>query len=176
MVVTIVDRAHKARALGADEFWLKPIDGDRMIRKLAELSKRGPVARILVIDDDEQARYLIRRLLTGAPYTVFEASDGQSGLDLARTQKPDVILLDFLLQQETAFDVIDDLKADPATRAIPIIIQTAKTLDEAERAKLERETASILKKQSLSREVAITRIREALEAAGVRNEHTRVLP
>ncbi|MFO0742665.1 MAG: ATP-binding protein [Labilithrix sp.] len=173
MVVTIVDRSHKARALGADEFWLKPIDGDRMIRKLAELSKRGPVARILVIDDDEQARYLIRRLLSGAPYTVFEAADGASGLELARTQKPDVILLDFLLLNETAFDVIDDLKADPVTRSIPIIIQTAKTLDETERAKLERETAAILKKQSLSREIAITRIREALEAAGVRGELTR---
>ena len=175
MVVTIVDRSHKARALGADEFWLKPIDGDRMIRKLAELSKRGPVARILVIDDDEQARYLIRRLLSGAPYTVFEAADGASGLELARTQKPDVILLDFLLLNETAFDVIDDLKADPVTRSIPIIIQTAKTLDETERAKLERETAAILKKQSLSREIAITRIREALEAAGVRGELTRTL-
>lgn len=175
MVVTIVDRAQKARALGADEFWLKPIDGDRMIRKLAELSKRGPVARILVIDDDEQARYLIRRLLSGAPYTVFEAADGAAGIELARTQRPDVILLDFLLTNETAFDVIDDLKADPTTRSIPIIIQTAKTLDDAERAKLERETAAILKKQSLSREVAITRIREALEAAGVRGENTRAL-
>lgn len=175
MVVTIVDRSQKARALGADEFWLKPIDGDRMIRKLAELSKRGPVARILVIDDDEQARYLIRRLLSGAPYTVFEAADGKSGLEIAQTQKPDVILLDFLLANETAFDVIDDLKADPATRSIPIIIQTAKTLDEAERAKLERETSAILKKQSLSREVAMMRIREALEAAGVHTDHTRAL-
>lgn len=175
MVVTIVDRSQKARALGADEFWLKPIDGDRLIRKLAELSKRGPVARVLIIDDDEQARYLIRRLLSGAPYTVFEAEDGRSGLDLARAQKPDVILLDFLLANETAFDVIDDLKADPATRSIPIIIQTAKTLDEAERTKLERETSAILKKQSLSREIAMTRIREALEAAGIHNDQTRTL-
>lgn len=173
MVVTIVDRAQKARALGADEFWLKPVDGERMTRKLAELSKRGPVARILVIDDDEQARYLVRRLLQNGPYTVFEAPDGASGVALARAQKPDVILLDFLLSNETAFDVIDDLKADPVTRSIPIIIQTAKTLDETEHAKLERETAAILKKQSLSREIAITRIREALEAAGVRTEPTR---
>lgn len=175
MVVTIVDRAQKARALGADEFWLKPIDGDRMIRKLAELSKRGPVTRVLVIDDDEQARYLVRRLLSGAPYTVFEAADGASGLEIARKQRPDVIFLDFLLTNETAFDVIDDLKGDPELRSIPIIIQTAKSLDETERAKLERETSAILKKQSLSREVAITRIREALEAAGVRGDQTRTV-
>ena len=130
-----------------------------------------------MIDDDEQARYLIRRLLSGAPYTVFEAADGASGLELAPGRRsPTSSSLDFLLLNETAFDVIDDLKADPVTRSIPIIIQTAKTLDETERAKLERETAAILKKQSLSREIAITRIRvcrEALEAAGVRGELTR---
>lgn len=173
MVVTVVDRAQKARALGADEFWLKPIDGDRMIRKLADLSKRGPVGRVLVIDDDEAARYLVRKILSGAPYTVFEAEDGATGVQLARTQKPDVIFLDFLLANETAFDVIDDLKADASTRNIPIIIQTAKTLDDSEREKLERETAAILRKQSLSREVAITRIREALESAGIKAESAR---
>ncbi len=173
MVVTVVDRAHKARALGADEFWLKPVDADRMTRKLAELAKRGPVGRVLVIDDDETARYVIRKILSEAPYTVFEAADGATGVAIARAQKPDVIFLDFLLQSETAFDVIDDLKADPQTRSIPIIIQTAKLLDDTERAKLERETAAILKKQSLSREVAITRIREALEGAGVKVEHRR---
>ncbi len=170
MVVTIVDRAQKARALGADEFWLKPIDGERLLRKLAELAKRGPVGRVLVIDDDEQARYMMRKVLTGAPYSIVEAEDGPTGVDIARAQQPDVIILDFLLQHETAFDVIDDLKADPRTRSIPIIIQTAKTLDAVEQQKLERETAAILKKQSLSREVAITRIREALEAAGIRAE------
>jgi len=173
MVVTVVDRAQKARALGADEFWLKPIDGDRMIRKLAELSKRGPVGRVLVIDDDEAARYMVRKFLSGAPYTIVEAADGATGVALARTQRPDVIFLDFLLANETAFDVIDDLKADASTRNIPIIIQTAKTLDDGEREKLERETAAILRKQSLSREVAITRIREALESAGIRTDAAR---
>ncbi|MBX3215385.1 MAG: response regulator [Labilithrix sp.] len=175
MVVTVVDRAQKARALGADEFWLKPVDGDRMIRKLAELAKRGSVGRVLVIDDDEAARYMVRKLLASAPYTVFEAADGATGVELARTQRPDVIFLDFLLQNETAFDVLDDLKADPSTRSIPIIIQTAKTLDDTEREKLERETAAILAKQSLSREIAITRIREALEASGLNADRARTL-
>ncbi|MBS2020481.1 MAG: response regulator [Deltaproteobacteria bacterium] len=168
MVVTVVDRAQQARALGADEFWLKPIDGERLIRKLAALSKRGNVAHVLVIDDDEAARYLVRKLLSGAPYAVLEAATAGEGVRLARQRRPDVILLDFVLGNETAFDVIDDLKADADTRNIPIILQTAKTLDEVERARLERETASIVKKESISREVAIGRIREALEVAGIR--------
>jgi signal transduction histidine kinase/CheY-like chemotaxis protein len=170
MVVTVVDHALKARALGADEFWLKPVDGDRLIRKLADLSKRSPIAKVLVIDDDEASRYLMRRLLAGTPYTVLDTADGAEGVRLARTERPSVIVLDFVLGDSTAFDVLDDLKVDPLTRSIPVIIQTAKPLEEAERVRLSRETASIVQKQNLSRELAIARIREALLASGVGRE------
>ncbi|HEX7664004.1 MAG TPA: ATP-binding protein, partial [Polyangiaceae bacterium] len=105
MVVTVVDRSKQARALGADEFWLKPIDGDQLVRKLERLAKRGRAARILVIDDDEAARYLVRKLLQDQPYSVVEAETAAQGIRAAREQQPDVILLDFVLGQETAFDV-----------------------------------------------------------------------
>ena len=167
MVVTVVDRTEKARAVGADEFWLKPVDGERLIRKLAELAKRGPMTKVLVIDDDDAARYLIRRLLDGTDYKVIETGDATEGVRLARAEDPHVILLDFLLQNATAFDVIDALKVDPKTRSIPIIIQTSKMLEGPERERLARETASILSKEALSREVAISRIRDALVSAGV---------
>jgi signal transduction histidine kinase/CheY-like chemotaxis protein len=166
MVVTVVDSSQKARALGADEFWLKPIDPDRMRRKLTELAKRGPVS-LLVVDDDETSRYLIRKLLDDTPYVVHEAANAKDGVRLARERQPQVILLDFVLDDSTAFDVIDELKADPRTRTIPIIIQTGRTLAEVERERLARDATAILSKQSLSRELAIARIREALENAGV---------
>jgi len=167
MVVTVVDSSHKARALGADEFWLKPIDPDRMRRKLSELARRGPVS-VLVVDDDETSRYLVRKLLADTPYVLHEAANAQDGVRVASEKLPQVILLDFVLGEASAFDVIDELKANPDTRNIPIIIQTAKTLDSVERARLARDASAILSKQSLSRELAITRIREALENAGLR--------
>ena len=173
MVVTVVDSSLKARALGADEFWLKPIDPDRLRKKLGDLSKRGPVS-ILVIDDDDTARYLIRRLLDDTPYVLFEAANAEQGVRVAREKLPKVILLDFVLGESTAFDVIDELKANPSTRNIPIIIQTAKTLEAVERERLARDATAILSKQSLSRELAIARIREALENAGVGSAGPRV--
>lgn len=165
MVLTVIDRAQQARALGADEFWLKPVDGERLTRKLLELAKRGPITRILMIDDDAASRYLLKKALAGAPYTLLEATGATEGVRVAREEKPDVIFLDFVLGEDTAFDVIDELKADPDARCIPIVILTGKTLDDTERTRLERETSGLLRKQSLSRELAITRIREALEAA-----------
>lgn len=164
VVLTVIDREQKARALGADEFWLKPVDGDRLIQKLGELAGRSAEQTLLIIDDDEPSRYLMRRLLGGTNFRVLETDSGRQGLLLARREKPDLILLDFLLKGETAFDVIDALKADPATRTIPVIIQTARDLGAEERARLARETSGIIEKQTLSRELALTRVREALEA------------
>jgi CheY-like chemotaxis protein len=67
----------------------------------------------------------------------------------------------------SAFEVLDELKADPHTRSIPVIVHTSKDLGDEERRRLSQEAAAILNKQSLSREVAIARIREALIQAGV---------
>ncbi len=164
LVVTITNREDKARALGADEFWLKPVDQDRLLRKLREMSERSHVAmtRVLVIDDDDKARYIIRRHLEGSPYKLFEASNGADGVQLARDQHPNVILLDFLLGGSTAFDVIDDLKADPCTRGIPVVVVTSHVLDAYEQKRLLAEASSVISKQNLSRELAINRIRDAL--------------
>ncbi|HEX4453246.1 MAG TPA: response regulator [Kofleriaceae bacterium] len=170
LVVTITNREDKARALGADEFWLKPIDQDQLLRKLSELAERSPMTRVLVIDDDDKARYIIRHHLEGTPYKLFEASNGPDGVQLAREHHPNVILLDFLLGGSTAFDVIDDLKADPDTRGIPVVVVTSHVLDAIEQKRLLAEASSVISKQNLSRELAINRIRDALSktAAGAR--------
>ena len=167
LVVTVTDREQKARALGADEFFVKPLDRDWLLRRLRHLAKKGPVEKVLVIDDDEVARYLVRKMLVDTPYTVLEAADGPEGVRKAREDQPQAIILDFVLPNETAFEVLDELKGDLRTRRIPVIVSTSKTLDDDERRRLAADTAAILSKQTLSREIAIARIREALEKAVV---------
>ncbi|RYZ35039.1 MAG: response regulator [Myxococcaceae bacterium] len=167
LVVTVTDREQKARALGADEFWLKPVDEVRLQKKLSALARTGPVERLLIIDDDDVHRYLLKQLLKDTPYQLLEASGGREGVRLAREKAPHLIFLDFILPDITAFDVLDELKADPRTRDIPIILHTSHQLQESERQRLSRETSAILAKHTLSREVAITRIRDALTKAGL---------
>jgi signal transduction histidine kinase/CheY-like chemotaxis protein len=162
LVVTVTSRAQKARALGADEFWLKPVDKDRLIRKLRSVTKPSRPARLLLIDDDESSRYLIRKLLDDTDYELHEASTGPAGVEAAQAERPDVILLDFLLQEMTAFDVLDELKADPRTRSIPVVIVTSHLLGAHDRRRLSAESEAILSKNNLSRELAINRIRDAL--------------
>ncbi|HEX2569574.1 MAG TPA: response regulator [Polyangia bacterium] len=167
LVVTVTDRENKARALGADEFWMKPMEQEWLLKRLTTLARRGPIQKVLVIDDDEVSRYLVRRLLAGTSYQVIEATSGADGVRVARLERPGVILLDFVMPGMSAFEVLDELKAHPGTRGIPVIIHTSKDLGEQERQRLAAETAAILNKQSLSREIAIGRIRDALSQAGV---------
>jgi CheY-like chemotaxis protein len=109
----------------------------------------------------------MRKLLSKTPYQLLEAKGGIEGVDIAQRLRPDVIFLDFQLRDAVAFDVLDDLKADPRTRGIPVVIVTSAILDAAERERLAAETEAILSKESLSRELAIHRIRDALQKAGL---------
>jgi signal transduction histidine kinase/CheY-like chemotaxis protein len=167
LVVTVTNREQKARALGADEFWLKPIDQDRLLRKLKTLTRGAPGARVLIVDDDERARYLIRKHVEGTQHLVLEAASGPEGVAAARAHRPHIIFLDFLLRETTAFDVLDDLKGDPRTRAIPVVIVTSHVLDALDRQRLLAEAEAVISKESLSRELALSRIRDALAKAGV---------
>jgi CheY-like chemotaxis protein/two-component sensor histidine kinase len=174
LVVTVTNKERKARALGADEFWLKPVDQDRLTRKLRALRADND-ARVLIIDDDDRARYLMTRFLENGPYELLEAGSGAIGIKAAREHRPHVILLDFVLQDMTAFDVLDELKADPLTRSIPVIVVTSLDLDQQERDRLLQQTEVILSKESLSREIAIRRIRDALRKADVGSNRTNLL-
>ena len=167
LVVTVTNREQKARALGADEFWLKPVDKDRLLRKLKGLTRPARSTRVLIVDDDDTARYLMRKHLRDAPYEVTEAANGADAIAAARAQLPHVIFLDFLLKEMTAFDVLDELKADPRTRSIPVIIVTSHVLDAADQRRLLDEAEAVITKDHLSRELAINRIRDALGKAGV---------
>lgn len=167
LVVTVTNKEQKARALGADEFWLKPVDQDRLLRKLRSFVPNGGPARVLVIDDDEKARYLVRKFLDKSPYTLIEAATGPAGVQAAQQHRPDVIMLDFLLEDMTAFDVLDELKADPRTRTIPVVIVTSHNLDTTDRQRLASQTDAIVAKDKLSRELAMSRIRDALRKAGL---------
>ncbi|MEZ5285843.1 MAG: response regulator [Vicinamibacterales bacterium] len=166
LVVTVSNKGETARALGADEFWLKPIDQARLLKKLKSLVAPTEGVKVLVVDDDERARYLVRKHIGGHPYSLIEASTGEEGIALAQSERPQVIFLDFLLEHMTAFDVLDELKSNPDTRAIPVIIVTSNVLDANARERLSRNTEGVISKQNLSRELAINRIRDALRKSG----------
>lgn len=85
-------------------------------------------ARILLIEDDADNQEMVRFLLENAGFTVLTAHNGQHGLRLARQELPDLILLDLSMPELDGWSVAKKLKADPATKAIPLVALTAHTL------------------------------------------------
>jgi DNA-binding response OmpR family regulator len=82
--------------------------------------------RVLVIDDEAPIRLLCRVNLQAAGMEVMEAPDGETGLALARSSQPDVILLDVMMPGLDGWKVAEELLDDPATDEIPIVFLTAR--------------------------------------------------
>jgi twitching motility two-component system response regulator PilH len=82
------------------------------------------MTKILLVDDSKFLRLATERALARAGYAVSSAMDGESALELARGQKPDVILLDMLLPKMPGPEVLKALKKDPATAEIPVVVFT----------------------------------------------------
>lgn len=83
------------------------------------------MARVLIVDDEAGIRELCRVNLVLAGYEVVEAADGMQALEQAKSAKPDLIFLDVLMPGMSGWEVLEKLRADEATAAIPVVMLTA---------------------------------------------------
>lgn len=93
--------------------------------------------RILVVEDNEINRALIRDILNLRDFEIIEAEDGQEGIDLARRHKPDLILMDIQLPVMDGISATRILKGGPETRDIPMIALTSYAYEKDRRSFLE---------------------------------------
>lgn len=80
--------------------------------------------KVLVVDDEDNIRRLVRSIL-GSNYIVLEAKDGRAAVDMARSHKPSLILMDILMPKTDGYTACAEIKKDPATGAIPVVMLTA---------------------------------------------------
>ena len=83
---------------------------------------------MLAIDNDPIALELVRAVLEPVGYAVLTALSREEGVSIARTDLPDVVLLDLVMPEVDGFTLVERLKDDPVTREIPIVILTSKML------------------------------------------------
>jgi CheY-like chemotaxis protein/anti-sigma regulatory factor (Ser/Thr protein kinase) len=122
--------------------------------------------RVLIIDDDETFRYVMKQIIRNEPrYEVFEASDGDDGLRQARDHSPDVIVLDLQMPNVDGFTVLQGLGADQRTSVIPIIVSTSLAVDAELKARLPVGTR-VIAKNLISRENISLFLRDATIARG----------
>jgi signal transduction histidine kinase/CheY-like chemotaxis protein len=164
LVITSVDDERKGLSLGADAYCLKPIGRHTLIRHLQDLT--GPSAEIadaektlqkgnaqpcvLIIDDEPVDRYILVRLLEQQPCIIEQAASGFEGLKILREIKPDLIFLDLNMPGLSGYEVLNHIKAHPATRNIPVAVVTSAELGAHQRQELEGKAYALMNKVDLS--------------------------
>src|SRR5215831_18156413 len=117
--------------------------------------------RVLIIDDDETFRYVMRQIIGNEPrYEVIEAEDGGQGLRRAREEQPDVIVLDLQMPNVDGFTVLQELGADQRTSTIPVIVSTSLAVNAELKARLPI-GVRLISKNLISRENVSLFLREA---------------
>jgi signal transduction histidine kinase/DNA-binding response OmpR family regulator len=154
VMVSIVDEPLRGFGLGAVDYLVKPVSGPRLVaavmRAVAGTRRERP--RVLVIDDEPSARELASAILESEGFDVAVAADGPAGLHAIRVHAPDLVVLDLLMPGMDGFQVVDELRADPSTAGIPVMVVTAASLAPDERARLERRVSQLAQKGELDRQ------------------------
>jgi PAS domain S-box-containing protein len=154
VVVSVVDNAALGLALGAFDYFVKPVDGKALLSRLTEYTFTTKVKTeqisVLVVDDEPANLDLLEALLKPAGFGVHRAGGGQEGIDMAKSLVPNLIVLDLMMPKVSGFDVVDALRGEEATRAIPIMVLTAKTLTDEDKRALNGQVAAIFQRNSVA--------------------------
>ena len=150
---------------GSSFFLEVPVDltevaADAEVKSAARTDARP---RVLIADDEEAFRYVMRRMIDPARFDVVESCDGEEALELAKGLLPDVIILDLNMPKRDGYGVLDELGRFAATADIPVVVSSSLVLSQRDRARLGRSHA-IMPKGTLSSETLGAVLASALEA------------
>lgn len=167
LVVSSSQEERKARSFGADEYIDKPYTIEQIVDALDTLTGAKSTMNVLVVDDDEVSRYLIRQLLPRGAFTLSEAVTAEEGLAAAATQQPDLILLDLDMAGVNGYEFLARAKKTETLKNIPIVVATAMVMDDSIRSRLVG-AAGVLSKYDLNTDMLVAAIRSAVNHDGQR--------
>nr|WP_255603127.1 ammonium transporter [Oscillochloris sp. ZM17-4] len=171
IMMTMVDDRQRGFALGADDYLMKPVDRERLLRVVE--SHRPSVAaasNILVVEDDPGTREMLRRMLEREGWQVAEADNGEVALGRVAERRPDLILLDLMMPKMDGFEVISALRSTALWRSIPIVVLTAMDLSATDRMRLNGYVEKVLQKGSYSHEDLLGDVRSLVLSYIARGE------
>jgi signal transduction histidine kinase/CheY-like chemotaxis protein len=163
VIISMIDNRDLGMALGADDYFVKPVDRARLLDRLREITARGG-KRLLVIDDDASVHTILDEDLSALGYAIDKAFCGEDGLRFAEERAPDVIILDLMMPGMSGFEVAGSLKQNPRTANIPILVLTSKEISTDDRALLHTKVSSFVQKGNSAKEQLVREIRRVTAA------------
>jgi signal transduction histidine kinase/CheY-like chemotaxis protein len=165
ILLTIIDKKALGFKLGASAYLLKPLDPVAVLDALKSVTRAAGRNQtyVLVVDDDPLVADLLKQILPASEFAITSANDGIAGLEIIQQSRPDVVLLDLMMPHLDGFGVIEQLRSDPSTQELPIIVISAKELTDDESRKLRESVTFVMKKQGFDGERLVHEIKTALE-------------
>ncbi len=151
VVVSIVAEERRGSILGAVDILEKPVAREDLLAALRR-SLLPARSKILIVDDEEDARRILLSHLADEPVEVRTANNGQEALTALATFPADLVLLDLMMPVMDGVAFLDVLRTDPRYQHLPVVVITSKELSDAEKEQLRRQTLEIVKKTELSEE------------------------
>ena len=164
IMLTIIDDRTKGYTLGASDYLIKPIDRDRLLAILDKYRCDQTRCEVLIVEDEDATRDIIRRLLKKEKWKVIEAENGRAALRQLAKNQPELILLDLMMPEMDGFELIAEIRKNPKWRAIPIVVITAMDLTQAEQERLQGYVQRILQKGAYSREQLLQEVHDLVLA------------
>lgn len=153
-IVSVEERSLDLIREGAVEFLTKPVYKDQLDAAFSRI--RNFIARevknLLIVEDDENSRKAIKKLIGNGDVVSLEASSGQEALDILKTETVDCIILDLILPDISGFEIIRELEKSGMENVPPIIVYTGKELSKEENDELQKYAESIIIKGVKSEE------------------------
>jgi CheY-like chemotaxis protein len=172
ILTSAYDESVKALGYGANCFLLKPVSREQLLEKLRSLTAHTGTRRLLIVDDNEVSRYIVREILDQPWLDIREAGRGAEALRLISDDPPDALILDLLMPDVNGLTVLSKLREQPATEKLPVLIYTSKVLTDSEKVQLEFLHAKVVRKQDVSTRLSAQPFLEWLRVAGLAPEHS----
>ena len=175
IVSSVHDESHTAMAKGASVFLQKPVERDVLLSELRRLTAQTGTQRVLLVDDNEVSRYILRDLLDLPWLDIHEAANGTEALASLSECIPSAVILDLLMPDISGFEVLRRVKANPETADLPVLVYTSKVLSESEKAELESWHVRVVRKEDVTSRLSVQPFLDWLRlsnlSAGTAQEH-----
>ena len=162
VIMSSVDNKSLGFSLGAADYLVKPVQRDGLFETLARLSIGPGSGYILVVDDDYESAMVVKEALEIRNFTVAVAHNGKQALQTVKQQIPRLIVLDLMMPIMDGFETLAQLRSEPTTKDIPVVILTAKDLNQRERAALDGKIQALFQKGQVSLDQLVTDVQNAI--------------
>ena len=166
IIVSIIDNKTLAFSLGATDYFVKPLDGHTLLRKIKNIEAYKPIKNVLILERDEKTSNELLRIFKESGYEIFATPNSKEAKQIVKIHKPDLLIVNITDPENTAFDFIDFIKTSSELKDIPIIALTNKELSDKEKEALNGRIKDIINKALFSEEELVKELKNSLNKLG----------